>query len=190
MLQSVSTAIVVFCWFVYLPMFIGRGRNGAQPTRQEPVSKWGILLQYAGAAGMWAWRRPLFSPLLIHAFALRIVAPVVAVVLAIGSVCFSWIALRTLGEQWSFVAGVTARHRLIQEGIYGCVRHPLYLCFFSLTLATGMVWTAPPGILLSTLLFWIGVWIRVRSEEKILRTEFGAEFEGYVRSVPAFFPFR
>ena len=71
MLQSVSTIIVVLCWFVYLPMFIGRG--GAQPTRQEPISKWGIFLQYAGAAGMWVWRRPLFSPLLINAFALQIV---------------------------------------------------------------------------------------------------------------------
>jgi len=37
-------------------------------------------------------------------------------------------------------------------------------------------------------LFWVGVWIRVYSEERILREAFGEEFDRYVKSVPSFFP--
>jgi protein-S-isoprenylcysteine O-methyltransferase len=171
-------------------MFFGKNAPGTERTRRVSLSRLGIVLQYGGAAVMWVWRRPFFSPLLRDSFPLQYVAPIVAVVLAAGSVYFSRIALKTLGDQWSLVAGVTQTHRLVQEGLYSIVRHPLYLCFFGLTLATGMVWTTPSGLLLSTILFWIGVWIRVRSEEKILRETFGSEFERYARRVPAFFPWR
>ena len=190
LLQGLTTVIVILCWFVYLPMFIGKDEPDTKPIRQGSGSKWGIILQYAGSAVVWFWRRPLFSPLEGTRAPLRIVAPIVAVLLAVGSVYFSRLALQALGKQWSFVAGVTAKHRLIKDGPYSLIRHPLYVCFFGLTMATGLVWSMPAGLLLSAPLFWIGVWIRVRSEEKILHETFGAEFEAYVQRVPAFFPFR
>jgi protein-S-isoprenylcysteine O-methyltransferase Ste14 len=122
-------------------------------------------------------------------FPASVVAPVIAGLIAAGSVWFSRIALDALGKEWSFVAGVTANHRLIQTGPYAIVRHPLYLCFFGLTFATAIVWSEPVGIAVSSLLFWIGVAIRVRTEEKILRETFGSQFEDYARRVPAFIPF-
>jgi protein-S-isoprenylcysteine O-methyltransferase Ste14 len=187
-LQTFSTIIVVLCWLVYVPMFIGRSGPGTERTRQDRSSRWGLVLQYSGAVTVWAWRRPLFSAL-TGTFPLGVVAPIAAVILAAGSVYFSRIALQTLGKQWSFVAGVKAEHRLIQEGPYSLIRHPLYVCFFGLTLATGVVWTIPAALPIASGLFWLGVWIRVRSEEKILRETFGSEFEDYVKRVPAFFPF-
>ena len=111
-----------------------------------------------------------------------------AALLAVGSVWFSRVALQVLGRQWSLVAGVTAEHRLVREGPYAVVRHPLYTCFFGLTLATAIVYCRPAAIPASVFLFWIGVWIRVRCEEKILRATFGTEFDKYAREVGAFFP--
>jgi len=168
-------------------MFLGRSGPDTQRKLSDSFSKLGIALQYAGAAVMWAWPRPLFSPW-AGITLLRTVVPIVAVILAAGSVYFSWTALKTLGRQWSFVAAVTAGHRLVQEGPYSVIRHPLYVCFFGLTLATGMVWTRPAGFLAAAVLFWIGVLIRVRSEEKILRETFGPEFQEYRRRVPAYLP--
>src|SRR5262245_33024333 len=169
-------------------MFIGKNGPNCARARQDSRSRIGILLQFAAVGIMWLWRRPLFSPLPSLGPPITLVAPIMAVLLAAGAVWFSSIALKTLGTQWSFVAGVTGQHRLIQDGPYAIVRHPLYVCFFGLTLATGMVWTEPLGIAVSIVLFWIGVWIRVRTEEKLLREAFGEEFERYTQRVPAFFP--
>ena len=190
MLQVVSTTLVIGCWLVYVPMFIGRRGPAAGRVRQELSSRWGIVLQYSGAALAWVWRRPLFSALPSNNALIQIVAPVVAVLLAVGSVYFSHLALKTLGDQWSFIAGVSPGHKLIQEGPYSVVRHPLYTCFYGLTLATAIVWTTIWGVVAATILFWIGAWIRVHTEEHVLRATFGAEFDAYVRRVPAFFPFR
>src|SRR5438270_11769123 len=102
MLQQLSTAVVIVCWFVYLPMFIGKRGPGSERIRKERISRLGIVLQFAGVAVIWLLRRPLFSPLVGTGFPLRTVAPIVAVILAAGSVYFSRIALQTLGKQWSF----------------------------------------------------------------------------------------
>ncbi len=163
-------------------MFFGRSGPGTERRLQDSSSRPGIALQALSVLIVWLWRRPLFDPLG------PVVFPVTAVILAAGSVWLSWTALKALGNQWSLVAGVTADHRLIQEGPYAVVRHPLYTCFFGLTLATALVWTEPAGLVVAVILFWVGVSIRVRSEEKILRAAFGREFEDYVRRVPAFFP--
>jgi protein-S-isoprenylcysteine O-methyltransferase Ste14 len=171
-------------------MFVGRSGAASGRVRQDLASRWGIILQYSGAATVWVWRRPLFSPLPVSNLLLQTVAPIVAVLLAVGSVYFSRAALKTLGRQWGFIAGVTAGHQLIQDGPYAVIRHPLYTCFYGLTLAAAIVWTAPWGLLAATILFWIGVWIRVHTEEKVLSEQFGKEFEDYVKRVPAFFPYR
>jgi protein-S-isoprenylcysteine O-methyltransferase Ste14 len=37
-------------------------------------------------------------------------------------------------------------------------------------------------------IFLIGTFVRIRSEEKLLRATFGAQFDDYARRVPAFLP--
>ena len=44
------------------------------------------------------------------------------------------------------------------------------------------------GLLGGIVIFAIGTAIRVRSEEKLLRAHFGAEYEDYARRVPAILP--
>src|SRR5688572_23103520 len=129
MLHVFATIAVILLWLVYLAMFIGKG--GAQSYQKKNLaSSLGIALQFSGVAVLWIWRRQLFSPLPALPFPASLVAPVAAVLIAAGSVWFSWEALQTLGRNWSFVAGVTAEHRLVKEGPYAIVRHPLYSCFF------------------------------------------------------------
>jgi len=187
MLYIVSTLIVILCWPVYLMLFYGKAGPGTERQRQDPWSRLGILVQASSVLVTWALPRPLFTPLNLPP-PVSLVAPAVAAILAVGSVWFSRAALTTLGRQWSLVAGVTADHRLITDGPYSVIRHPLYTCFFGLTLATAITWSQPAAIPVIVVLFWLGVWIRVRTEERILRDTFGAEFERYAREVGAFFP--
>jgi protein-S-isoprenylcysteine O-methyltransferase Ste14 len=44
------------------------------------------------------------------------------------------------------------------------------------------------GLLIASLVYYFGTLIRIRSEEKLLREQFGAAYEEYARKVPAFVP--
>jgi protein-S-isoprenylcysteine O-methyltransferase Ste14 len=46
-----------------------------------------------------------------------------------------------------------------------------------------------PAIVVAVLMFVIGTEIRVRSEDELLRSRFGAEFEAYAAGVRAYIPF-
>ena len=90
----------------------------------------------------------------------------------------AFVALRTLGENYSTYVTIQEKHRLVQSGIYGVVRNPIYL-------ATMLLW---PGVCLvfrSWLVFPIFAYfllfgvLRGSQEEGILREHFGAEFEAY-----------
>ena len=56
-------------------------------------------------------------------------------------------------------------------------------------LATGLAVSHWIGLASAMVVFGIGTFIRVRSEEKLLREVFGHEFDEYKRSVPAVIPY-
>jgi protein-S-isoprenylcysteine O-methyltransferase Ste14 len=118
----------------------------------------------------------------------EIVMVIVTMGLAVGSVWLISAAVRTLGKQWSLAARVLEGHSLITTGPYSVVRNPIYTGMFGMLLATGLAISHWIGLLLAVIVFAIGTVVRVRSEEKLLREAFGAEFEVYARRVPAVVP--
>src|ERR1700719_2752029 len=60
-----------------------------------------------------------------------------------------------LGTNWSITLEVREQHRLITQGVYRRIRHPMYLAF---------------AILLA---------LRVRAEERMMVEEFGNEYAAY-----------
>ena len=54
--------------------------------------------------------------------------------------------------------------------------------------ATGLAVSHWQALVLAILVFLAGNEIRIRSEERLLREEFGAAFDDYARRVPALFP--
>jgi protein-S-isoprenylcysteine O-methyltransferase Ste14 len=57
-------------------------------------------------------------------------------------------------------------------------------------LAAALTWSNWLGFIVSISLYAIGTIIRVRSEERLLRAQFGDAFEDYEREVPAVIPLR
>jgi len=55
-------------------------------------------------------------------------------------------------------------------------------------LATGLLRTQWIALLAAILIFIAGTYIRIRSEERLLREAFGSRFEEYTRKVPALIP--
>lgn len=99
-------------------------------------------------------------------------------------------SLRALGKQWSLQARVLENHKLVREGPYRFVRHPIYTGLLGMIVAGGLAWSHWIGFLIALVLFAIGTAIRVRSEERLLREQFGAAFDDYKRSVPAVVPIK
>lgn len=99
------------------------------------------------------------------------------------------IGLASMGRLWCalYISGHKSQ-RLIVQGPYSVCRHPLYVCnllgFLGLgALAESLLLTG--GLALVFALLYPAV---MRSEEALLRQRFGAAFDAYARSTPAFLP--
>jgi len=114
----------------------------------------------------------------------------IVLILVAGSLYIMWTAVRTLGKQWSLQARVLENHALIRTGPYRLVRHPIYTGILGMILAAALTWSNWLGFIVSISLYVVGTIIRVRSEEKLLRAQFGDAFEDYKREVPAVIPLR
>jgi protein-S-isoprenylcysteine O-methyltransferase Ste14 len=190
-LPTVVFVAVMLCWMTFAAVFIFRRKLPAAATierKRERASLIGIIIQGAGYALVWAVRRPYFSSIIRMSKALEIVLAVLTIGLAVVSVWMVVAAVRTLGKQWSLAARVVEGHRLVTEGPYRIVRNPIYTGMMGMLVATGLATSHWIGLLLGLIVFLIGTLIRVHSEEKLLREEFGQEFEAYAARVPAIIP--
>ncbi len=98
------------------------------------------------------------------------------------------LAARTLGRQFSGLVTVQERHRLVQTGIYGVIRHPMYLGLLMTLPGFGLIfrsWLALPLFLVAVAF----VFLRVQQEEDLLRRHFGQEFDAYCQRTRRLIPF-
>jgi protein-S-isoprenylcysteine O-methyltransferase Ste14 len=189
-LPTLVVAIVVASWFAFGILFFARQKPPAAPeSKRERTAIIGIALQGAGYGIVWSVHRPFFSPIVALSKSLEIALAVSTMLVAVGSVWFVSAAIRTLGKQWSLAARLVEGHKLVTEGPYRLVRNPIYTGMFGMLLATGLAVSHWVGLLISIVVYAVGTVIRVRSEEKLLRGAFGAEFDSYARRVPAVIPF-
>lgn len=95
-----------------------------------------------------------------------------------GAVLLVWSAF-VLGRFLVHAAAVLQDHALIMRGPYRFIRHPVYAGYLALLLGTGAatlnVWLFllwPPSLL--------GIIVQAGSEEQLLETRFGQDYERYV----------
>ena len=132
--------------------------------------------------------KPFLPPVAVLSGALGIAYSVCTVALAVASVWLVASAVRTLGKQWALAARLVEGHKLITERPYGFVRNPIYTGMLGMLVATGLAMEHWIALDVAVVLFAVGLVIRVRSEEKLLRAAFGEEFEDYAKRVPAVLP--
>jgi len=187
--DQIAPVGVILCWLGTIVPFVLRKRPPAESTRKrDRFTLVGIFFQSLGYAAVWCLQRPFGTPMLELSPEWSWIPPLAAMALGGISVYLTVSALATLGKQWSIVARVAEGHRLVTEGPYRFIRHPIYTAMLGMLLATGLAFSywfmLPPALLL----FSLGMAIRVRREEALLRETFGPEFEAYARRVGAVFP--
>ena len=182
--------ILVMCsWFAFAGLFLFRKKpKKASEQKTDRDSIIGVILQGLSYALVWSVHRPAFSPIFRMSRTLEVAFAVITATTAFGSVWLVMSAVRVLGKEWSVTARLVEGHKLATRGPYRFVRHPIYTGMLGMLLATGLAISNWFSLLAAIVIFFIGTIIRVRSEERLLREEFGSQFEDYARRVAAMLP--
>jgi protein-S-isoprenylcysteine O-methyltransferase Ste14 len=182
---------VIVCWIFFAVIFLLRKRPPAEPeAKRDRNATFGIALQMCGY--FLVWFHPPGTAFLPPVPALSGVVGIVFAVFTISlAVASGWLlesAVRTLGKQWALAARLVEGHKLITAGPYAYVRNPIYTGMLGMLIATGLAMEHWIATIVAVVIFSVGLVIRVRSEEKLLRAAFGQEFEDYAKRVPAVIP--
>jgi protein-S-isoprenylcysteine O-methyltransferase Ste14 len=112
----------------------------------------------------------------------------VGITLALVAVWVIWRAHADLGKSWSPSLEVTQEQKLITNGIYQHLRHPIYTAMWLFMIAQALLlhnWLAGPVGLVTFLPIYF---LRVPREEQMMIDQFGDEYRAYMREVGRFLP--
>lgn len=189
LLHRAVTTLVMGSWFLLLVALLFRKRpTAAKQQRHDRKSLAGLFLQFIGYTSVWAWRRPRFTAFVAMPSFLDILLGCLTIFATLGSGWLLIWAVRTLGQHFNLTAQLLEGHRLVTEGPYRWVRHPIYTAMMGLLLATGLSISQPLGLALGLVIYIVGTIIRIRIEDQLLCEAFGQEFNDFAKRVPAVIP--
>jgi protein-S-isoprenylcysteine O-methyltransferase Ste14 len=120
--------------------------------------------------------------------------PLRAAPLAAGVACLAiglWLFYRShadLGTNWSITLEVREGHRLVTQGVYHRVRHPMYSALLLYSIGQALVipnWVAGLSNLVA---FVILLALRVGPEERMMAQQFGNEYAQYAARTSRLIP--
>ena len=98
-------------------------------------------------------------------------------VYALGGALRLW-PVFVLGYRFSGLVAIQPGHTLETHGIYSLIRNPSYLGMLITMLGWALAFRAWTGVFI-TLLLLIPLVSRIRAEERLLRSHFGAQYDNY-----------
>jgi protein-S-isoprenylcysteine O-methyltransferase Ste14 len=99
------------------------------------------------------------------------------VLFAVGGALRIW-PVFVLGHRFSGLVAIQPGHTLVTSGVYRFIRHPSYLGLLINSLGWGLAFRSAVGVLL-TLLILLPLLARIRAEERLLRSQFGDDYDAY-----------
>jgi protein-S-isoprenylcysteine O-methyltransferase Ste14 len=190
-LALVTLAGVILCWIFFAGIFILRKRPPKAPdAKRDKRAMFGIVLQMIGYFLVFFQppHRPFLPPVAALSGIAGILFSIFTIGLAAGSGWLIYSSVRTLGRQWAMRARLVEDHKLITEGPYAYIRNPIYTGMLGMLIATGLATEHWIALVAAIIIFMVGLMIRVRVEESLLRAQFGAEFDAYANRVSAVVP--
>ncbi|MDD2376695.1 MAG: isoprenylcysteine carboxylmethyltransferase family protein [Clostridia bacterium] len=113
---------------------------------------------------------------------------VIAIFIYIFGVFVNLYGRKCLGTNWGNNVVIYLDHKLIDTGIYGYVRHPLYASIIWMLYSVGMMYENILIIILTTFVFIPSMYYRAKQEETELEKVFKEKYVEYRKKVGMFFP--
>ena len=164
--------------------------RGANPTqrRESALSRAAHIVPLTIAAWLLAAGRVPFAVLNEPIFPRTLGLYAVGVAITALGLAFSVWARVHIGDNWSATVTIKKDHRLVRDGPYRYVRHPIYtgilLGFVGSAIARDE-WRAVLAIVIA----FAALWRKLRLEEQWLTETFGDEYRRYREQVRALIPF-
>ena len=99
------------------------------------------------------------------------------VLFAVGGALRIW-PVFVLGHRFSGLVAIQPGHTLVTSGVYGVIRHPSYLGLLVNALGWSLAFRSGVGVLLTALMI-PPLLARIHAEERLLRAQFGDEYDAY-----------
>lgn len=166
--------VVVF--FVLFGVALFGDSNLSPGVRADPADRWVLLAFWlvglvAAYLPAYADRKDYWT---IGAEAIRWLG---VFLFAAGGMLRIW-PVFVLGHRFSGLVAIQPGHSLVTSGIYGVIRHPSYLGLLFESLGWAIAFRSGIGLLLTALAIPL-VLVRIRAEERLLRSEFGGDYDVY-----------
>jgi protein-S-isoprenylcysteine O-methyltransferase Ste14 len=188
-MKTFFQALIPVLWLLWLAIWIVAAFGAKETRRREsllsrlsyvvPMIVGGLVLGEPHAIGA-----ALEQRFHAHTFGWFLIG----LALVAAGLGFSVAARIWLGRNWSGTVTLKEDHELIRSGPYAVVRHPIYTGMLAALLGTSIAvgtWRALIGLAV----MFIGLFIKIRIEERFMAEQFGEAYARYRTEVPALIPF-
>jgi protein-S-isoprenylcysteine O-methyltransferase Ste14 len=103
------------------------------------------------------------------------------VALMLAALALFYATHRQLGRNWSVTLDTRKTHKLVAEGVYARVRHPMYSAFWLLALAQAALIPNWIGGLSGVVGWGVLFFLRVGREERLMIETFGEDYRVYMQ---------
>ncbi|MFH1096851.1 MAG: isoprenylcysteine carboxylmethyltransferase family protein [Candidatus Desantisbacteria bacterium] len=127
---------------------------------------------------------------MLHTRQINILISVFGLLMYIIVIPLRAVAATALGQQMSQDIKIIHDHKVVTNGPYAYLRHPLALCVMLEVLGLTLISNAYYSFIMTLVLFFPFMFYRVYLEEKALIEQFGSEYLEYKKRVYAFMPLK
>jgi protein-S-isoprenylcysteine O-methyltransferase Ste14 len=176
---KIGWALMVTAWYVVRYPYERRSRRNAVETDQKGRPEY-VRMAVAGSGLGILPALYLWTPLLDFAgHESGWLSVGLGCLTACGALAMFLLTHKALGNLWSVSLQLKQSHRLVTDGVYKTLRHPMYSAFWLMALAQAFFlanWVAGLSGLLG---FGFLFFSRIGAEERLMESAFGSEYTAY-----------
>ncbi|MFK7901447.1 MAG: protein-S-isoprenylcysteine O-methyltransferase [Nitratireductor sp.] len=156
-------------------------------TNRAPVERFSMIVSTLGLGVVPAiWVFTGFPKQFDHQTNIFIL--IVGVIIAVSALILFRKTHKALGKMWSHSLDLREGHKLVSEGVYKNVRHPMYSAFWLWAVALPFLLTNWVAGFAGIVGFGTLYFLRVGQEEKMMEEQFGQEYRDYCERTKRIIP--